>query len=294
MSTEIKIDEHLHQRRRIQKHFDARASCYESSAVLQREVCNRMLERLPLVTLKPDVILDAGTGTGWGMQGLMQYYKSARLIAMDLSVPMLQQAKARSSFFRRPKLLAADAEAIPLADESVDLIFSNLMLQWCQPEKVFAEFFRVLKPNGLLMFSTFGPDTLKELRYSWAQVDSHKHVNDFVDMHDLGDALLAAGLAEPVMDMDMMKLTYDDARSVMMDLKAIGANTLVDNHSSGMVTPRRFQQVLKAYETFRCAGVLPASYEIVYGHAWKTEQRIKKIDNGEIKIPVNTVLRSYK
>ena len=294
MSTEVKTEQQLIQRRRIQKHFDAKASAYESSAVLQREVCHRMLERLPLVTLKPEVVLDAGTGTGWGMQGLMQYYKSARVIAMDMSLPMLQQSRAKSSFFRRPKLLCADAQAIPLADESVDLVFSNLMLQWCQPEQVFAEFFRILKPNGLLMFSSFGPDTLKELRHSWAQADSHKHVNDFVDMHDLGDALLAAGLAEPVMDVDMMRLTYKDARSVMQDLKAIGANTPIDNRSSGMVTPRKFQRVINAYEGFRSGGVLPASYEIVYGHAWKMKPRIKKTDNAEVKIPINTAFRSYK
>ena len=256
-------------KKRIRQHFGARAEGYESSAILQREVCTRMLDRLDWVKLKPDIILDVGSGTGWGVQGLIEKYSSAKVIALDLSLPMLQQARNKGRWLRKPGLVCADAEALPLADQSVDLIFSSLMLQWCDPQIVFNEFLRVLKPGGLLMFATFGPDTLKELRHCWAQLDQAHHVNSFVDMHDLGDNLLHSGFAEPVMDMDMMRLTYQHARTVMTDLKAIGANTTLQGQYRGLLTPGKLQRVLDAYENFRHEGMLPASFEVIYGHGWK-------------------------
>ena len=259
------------EKHRIQKHFDAKADFYESSAVLQREVCERMLERLHLIKLHPERIIDVGAGTGWGVQGLMKHYRSAQVMALDLSMAMLNRSKSKGGWLRKPGLICGDAECLAVADNSVDIVFSSLMLQWCDAEKVFAEFQRILKPGGMLMFSSFGPDTLKELRHSWKQVDDKIHVNEFVDMHDLGDGLLMSGFAEPVMDMDIMTLTYPDAKSVMMDLKNIGANTPVKNESRGLITPRKFQRVLDAYEAFRVEDVVPATYEVVYGHAWKAD-----------------------
>ena len=277
------------EKKRIQRHFNLKAECYESSAVLQREVCHRMLEKLSWVKHKPEIILDAGAGTGWGSRGLMDFYKSAKVIAMDLSLPMLKQARKKGGFFRKPGLLCADAEQLPLADNSVDMIFSSLMLQWCDAEKVFKEFVRVLRPGGLIMFSTFGPDTLKELRQSWSVVDQSNHVNEFVDMHDLGDALLLAGFAEPVMDMDMMTLTYNDVMTVMTDLKAIGANTPVRNKMRGLLTPGKLQKVIAEYESHRKENVLPASFEIVYGHAWKTARSENRKQTDEIEIPISDI-----
>jgi len=266
---------------RIQKHFDAKALCYESSAVLQRNVCKELLQRLDLMSIKPSVILDVGCGTGWGTQDLLKKYKKAKILSLDLSPEMLKQTKSKGGWLRKPTLICADAEEIPLQDESVDLIFSSLMLQWCDYKKVFAEFKRLLKPDGLLMFSTFGPDTLKELKKSWEQVDSHAHVNDFTDMHDLGDELIQTGLAEPVMDMDLLTLTYQDVMSVMVDLKSIGANTILKNQKKiaeqGLVTPGKLKKVISYYEQYRKNGVIPASYEVVYGHAWKTKLRETKI-----------------
>lgn len=277
------------EKKRIQKHFDLKADCYESSALLQREVCNRMIERLSWVKQTPELILDAGTGTGWGAKALMESCRSSTVVAMDLSVSMLRQAKRKGGLFKKPSLLCSDAEQLPLADNSFDMVFSNLMLQWCNPEKVFQEFLRILKPGGLLMFSTFGPDTLKELRSSWSVADKSNHVNEFVDMHDLGDILLSSGFAEPVMDMDMMTLTYNDALQVMKDLKSIGANTPVNNKANGLVTPGKLQKVIDQYESFRREGILPASYEIVYGHAWKAESNKNRKPAGEIKIPLETI-----
>lgn len=283
------------EKHRIQKHFDAKAICYESSAILQRNVCKELLQRLDLTRLKPQVVLDVGCGTGWGTQDLLKKYKKANVLSLDLSPEMLKQTKSKGSWLRKPKLICADAEDIPLENESVDLIFSNLMLQWCDYKKVFAEFKRILKPNGLLMFTTFGPDTLKELRQSWAQVDEHAHVNEFTDMHDLGDELIYAGLAEPVMDMDVLTLTYKDVMSVMKDLKAIGANTILKDQknvaNTGLVTPAKLKRVIAHYESFRCDGVVPASYEVVYGHAWKISQRETKINQKEFSVSFDDVVK---
>lgn len=283
------------EKHRIQRHFDAKAIRYESSAVLQRNVCEELLSRLDLTALKPAVVLDAGCGTGWGTQGLLKKYRKAKVLSLDLSPEMLKQTKTKGSWLRKPSLICADVEEIPLADESVDLVFSNLMLQWCDHKKVFAEFRRILKPNGLLMFTTFGPDTLKELKQSWAQVDEHAHVNEFIDMHDLGDELIHTGLAEPVMDMDLMSLTYDDVMSVMTDLKAIGANTTLKNQArsteQGLVTPAKLKRVIENYENFRSNGLVPASYEIIYGHAWKTRQRATKIPQTEFSVSVDQIKR---
>jgi len=281
------------EKNRIQKHFDAKAICYESSAVLQRNVCNELLQRLDLTRLKPGVVLDVGCGTGWGTQDLLKKYKKAKIISLDLSPEMLKQTRSKGGWLRKPQLICADAEDIPLEDESVDLIFSSLMLQWCDYKKVFAEFKRILKPDGLLMFSSFGPDTLKELKQSWAQVDNHAHVNVFTDMHDLGDALIHAGLAEPVMDMDLLTLTYNDAMSVMKDLKAIGANTILKNQQKdteqGLVTPGKLKRVVAHYEQFRKDDIIPASYEVVYGHAWKTKQRVTKIEQTEFPVSFDKI-----
>ena len=282
------------EKKRIQHHFNSKAECYESYAVLQKEVCQRILQRLELVTLSPGCILDAGAGTGWGVQGLMRRYKKSQVIGLDMSLQMLARSKKKGSWMRKPGLVCADAENIPLADESVDLVFSNLMLQWCDAEKVFHEFKRILKPNGLLMFSTFGPDTLKELKHSWAQIDDDVHVNDFADMHDLGDALISTGLAEPVMDMDIITLTYSDASSVMTDLKAIGANTTVEKKNKGLVTPGRLNKVIDAYNNFRVNNLIPATFEVVYGHAWKTLPRPKKTDSSEFSIPIADISHRHK
>lgn len=277
------------EKKRIQKHFNLKAERYESSAVLQKEVCQRLLDKLSWVKLKPENILDAGAGSGWGSRGLMDMYPSSTVFALDLSEAMLKQTKTKGGFFRKPLLCCSDVEFLPLADNSFDLVFSSLMLQWCNPEKVFNEFLRVLRPGGLLVFATFGPDTLKELRRSWSKVDASVHVNEFIDMHDLGDALMSSGFAEPVMDMDMMSLTYDEAITVMKDLKSIGANTPLMNNARGLLTPRKLQKVVHEYEHFRSNGVLPASYEIIYGHAWKTDQKKNRQVAGEIQIPVESI-----
>jgi malonyl-CoA O-methyltransferase len=179
---------------------------------------------------------------------------------------------------RRPALLCADVERLPLAASCAQLAFSNLALQWCRAEAVFAETARVLEPGGLFLFSTFGPDTLKELRAAFAAVDGHDHVNRFVDMHDLGDALVAAGFADPVMEMEMITLEYASVEAVARDLKAIGARNAMPGRPRGLSGRGRWKQVAANYERHRREGALPASWEVIYGHAWKVAP--KKLADG--------------
>ncbi|WP_035052747.1 malonyl-ACP O-methyltransferase BioC [Andreprevotia chitinilytica] len=268
----------------IRASFDAAAHSYDAAAVLQREVADRMAERLDYIKVQPLMVLDAGCGTGYMGKTLQARYPDAQLIELDLAPAMLKVARAKHAggfkqLFnrlrgRQPVQICGDIEALPLADASVDLIWSSLTLQWCNtPDAAFREFTRVLKPGGLLMFSTLGPDTLKELRAAFAGIDGNSHVNQFIDMHDLGDALVHGGLSTPVMDMEMLTMTYADVRGVMDDLKGIGAHNLTHGRRQGMMGKTAWQKVLAQYEAFRRDGVLPCSYEVVYGHAWKPEAK---------------------
>ena len=260
--------------------FERAAPVYDQIAVLQREVGARLLERLGLMRMVPQVVLDVGAGTGNSTQGLAGRYRKARLIALDLAVAMLRQVRRRSPWWRGWQLVCGDVERLPLKDASCDLVFSNLTLQWCQDlDSAFAEMRRVLRPGGLLLFSTLGPDTLKELRASWAAADGRTHVNAFMDMHDVGDALLRARFAEPVMDMETLTLTYTDARGLMRDLKTLGAHNVTAGRAHGLTGKGRLQAMLAAYEGLRRDGVLPATYEVVYGHAW-----VPKVRSVEVRI----------
>ncbi len=254
----------------VRRAFDKASATYDKAAVLQHEVGRRVLERLELVKLQPRRILDAGAGTGMATAALMRAYPKSTVIALDLAPGMLRQTRKRGTWRRRPALLNADLEQLPLKDASIDLLYSNLALQWSNDlDRVFAGFRRVIASGGLLMFSTFGPDTLKELRACWCVDEAHTHVNAFIDMHDIGDALLRAGFAEPVMDMEIMTLTYPDLHALMMDLKHIGAANLTQGRLRGLTGKARMQAVQAAYERYRLDDArLPATFEVIYGHAW--------------------------
>ncbi len=267
--------------------FSRAAPHYDQVAALQREIAGRMLDRLAYIKLQPAVVLDVGAGTGDASHALARHYTKAQVIALDFALPMLQQTSRRESTGEVPACLCGDAERLPLADASVDMIFSSATLQWCNDlQGTFREFLRVLRPNGMLLFSTFGPDTLMELRASWAAVDGGTHVSPFWDMHNIGDAMLQAGLAEPVVDVDRLQVTYDDVSSLMHDLKTLGAHNVTRDRQRGLTGKGRLQAMYRAYEKFRRDGRLPASYEVVYGHAWAPTQR--QVD-GVTQIPLEVV-----
>lgn len=287
-------------RAHVRRAFGRAAASYAEHAALQTEVGERLRERLELaLDFAPRRVLDVGCGPAGGA-ALRQRYGDAQVIALDLALPMLKMARAgetgsetgsESLFGTTPTesgrescpesdsdpvssvpLVCADAQALPLADASIDLVHSNLCLQWCEdPGLAIAEFRRVLRPGGVLLFSTFGPDTLKELRAAFAEVDDQPHVSRFVDMHDIGDALLVSGFRDPVLEREDFILTYADAPTLMHELRAIGATNADTRRQRSLTGRGRLQRVGAAYERFRRDGVLPATYEVVYAHAFAPE-----------------------
>lgn len=263
------MDEFSLDRGKLRASFERAADSYDACAVLQREVGARLLERLELTAIEPRHILDLGCGTGVHLQALQHHYPRARLLAADFSFNMLTRARRRRGWWRRQPLVCADVQRLPFAAGSFDFIYCNLVLQWCEDlDLAFSELRRILAPHGLLLFSSFGPDTLKELRAAWREVDGYTHVNRFIDMHDIGDALIRARFVEPVMDVEQLTLTYADLRALMRDLKSIGAHNVTAGRSRGLAGRERLQRLGGVYETFRRDGKLPASYEVVYGTAW--------------------------
>jgi malonyl-CoA O-methyltransferase len=288
-------------RARIRRTFGRAAASYAAHAALQVEVATRLREHLDASpAFAPQRVLDVGCGPGDGLAALRARYPHAEILALDLALPMLQVGKEgmRSGSFSTGGLsrstshvlenepdasfLCADAQALPLADASVDLVHSSLCLQWCEdPGLALAEFRRVLRPDGLLLFSTFGPDTLKELRAAFAAVDRMPHVSRFVDMHDIGDALLASGFRDPVLEREDFTLTYAEVRSLMRELRAIGATNADAQRQRSLTGKAHFADVVDAYERFRRDGVLPATYEVVYAIARAPEPGQPRRHGGE-------------
>jgi len=266
-------------KRAIRRSFEAAAGRYDESAFLQQEVARRLDDHLEGMMIDPGLILDAGCGTGFGLSLLKARFPRARLLGLDLAHAMASQAQARQAsgpgwrrLFSREvpaRLLCADMERLPLRKDSLDMLWSSLVLQWVgEPDTAFREAHRVLKPEGLFLFATFGPDTLMELRAASADLDGHQHVNRFIDMHDLGDALVHAGFSNPVMEMERLTLTYEALPGLLRDLKAIGAHTVLENRRAGLMGKAEWKRLADNYERFRRDGRLPATYEVVYGHAW--------------------------
>lgn len=273
--------------RAVRRAFGRAAATYDAAAVLQREVSARMAQRLDYVKVAPALVLDGGCGTGEATAELVARYPEARVVALDLALPMVAAARHRArqsrSLLRRllpvglggngvPLCVCGDLNALPLRGVAFDLVWSNLALQWVNDvPRAFAEWRRVLKVGGLVSFTTFGPDTLRELRHAFARVDGHTHTNRFTDMHDLGDMLVEAGFADPVMDMETITMTYPDPTALLRELKHLGATNATRGRPHGLMGRARWQRMLAALERLRRDGRIPATFEIVYGHAWKGE-----------------------
>jgi malonyl-CoA O-methyltransferase len=230
----------------IKKYFNRAAKRYENAAILHEEVENRLLERLQYIRHRPETVVDIGCGTGKGVQGLQKAYPRARVFAADMAFEMLLQAGSRFRLLSKKRLVTADMERLPFASQTFDLVFSSLAMPWCNDVgTTMKEFARISRPGGLLMFSSFGPGTLYELADSWQMMDTHPHVHQFVDMHDVGDAMLAD------------------------DLRNIGANNADVSRRRGLMTPAQLRKLETCYRQHGFEGdKFVASYEVVYGHAW--------------------------
>ena len=251
-----------------------------------------MLERLRYMKLAPSRILDAGCGDGDGARGLAERYPDAQLVGLDFAYPMLRAACSRDPWLRRvlkrPRTdyLCADFASVPLPAASVDLAWSSLALHYAgDPQPVLTELRRVLKVEGLLMFSCYGPDTLKELKSAFAAHDSAPHVHRFIDMHDLGDMLSACGYSAPVMDMEIITLTYTDIDALFVDLRATGQQNMSAERRRGLTGKGVLRAMRIEYEKLRRDGRLPASFEIIYGHAWKPAPRLADDGRAIVSMP---------
>ncbi len=273
----------------IRRQFGKASASYDRSAILAAQLRRQMIERLDLIAFTPQSVLDLGCGTGHGAKALAARWPKSRVIALDASPAMLRETGRLDEQSRIGKF-CAQAESLPLPDKSIDLVFSNLMLPWCEDiDSVFAEVARVLRPRGYFSFTTFGPDTLAELRAAWREADDGAHVHPFTDMHDLGDGLVRAGLSEPVLDVTRYTLTYPDVETLMRDLKAIGSQNASTARPRGLTGRRRLRTVTDAYERFRSQGVLPASHEVVFGQAWGAIER--DAPDGEFAVPIGNIGR---
>jgi len=280
-------------KRHLRAAFERASATYDGVAVLQREIADRLLERLSLIKSRPQAILDIGSGTGYCSRKLSERYRYARVLGIDIAHSMASHARRHAGLWSRltgkQTFVCGDGERLPVVTNSVDMIVSSATLQWCNPETVFAEARRVLRPGGLLMFTTFGPDTLRELRASWSAVDDRPHVHGFIDMHDIGDMLVHAGFADPVMDVEYLTLTYGGVLDVMRDLKQLGAHNVAVARTRGLTGKGKFEHFRRAYEALAREGRIPATYEVVYGHAWVSGQGPRP--SGEVTIPVSRIGR---
>ena len=293
----------------VRRAFDHAAASYDAHAVLQREVCDRLLARLDFMTLQPARVLDVGSGTGYGLAHLRARYAEAELCALDIAPAMLNVARARlpqpgwtqralerltPHASRLTHLVCADMERLPLAVNSMNLVWSSLALQWAHDlAATLKGIHRVLAPGGLLIFATFGPDTLKELRAAFAAIDDAPHVNRFIDLHDIGDMLIHAGFAGPVMEMEMLTLTYADLKTLMRDLKGIGAHNAAAARKRGLLGKSAWARLEQAYETQRLAGRLPATFEVVYGHAWAGDKTQREDGRQVIQVAIGERRRKF-
>jgi malonyl-CoA O-methyltransferase len=287
------IDEYQLDMRAVRRNFDRASKTYARAAVVQAEIRARLLERLDLVKLQPTRTLDLGAASGQSSRALKDRYPKSQVFALDLSIGMLAEAAREQRLLRRFQRIAADAQRLPLRDGAIDLAVSNLMLAWCNnPDAVFRETARVLRPEGLFMFTTLGPDTLRELRTAFRRIDARTHVHRFIDMHDLGDALMRAGFSEPVMDTERLTITYKSTHAFLSELRATGSTNATAGRRRGLLARNHFEAIERELESQRRDGSIPLSLEVVYGHAWRGTDRMQERANpSEFTVPLSSLRR---
>lgn len=281
----------------IAQSFSKAAPTYDAAAFVQKEIGTRLLERLDLLKSPPTTILDVGAGTGSITRLIQNKFPKSKIIGLDLAQGMSHFAKSKQPWHlwkNKPFYVCGDTEFLPFANNSFDLIYSNFTLQWCfNLKQAFAEFKRVLKPNGMMFFTTLGPQTLMELRSALKKISKAQHINDFTDMHDIGDILFNGAFSDPVMDMEIITATYQSVRQILSDLKATGARNMNVKRAKGCTGKALFKQMMQAYEAFKLPdGTYPVTYEVLYGHAWLKEALVHKQDpDGVVRIPGSRIPR---
>jgi len=278
----------------IRDTFERVAGRYDSHAALEQEVCRRLLEKTPFKRILPATVLDLGCGTGFGAESLKREFRKAQVIGLDTSMAMLSHLRRRSGLLKPLKGVCGDIGALPFATRSADMVVANLASYWCpEPMLMFSEFRRVLRPDGMLLFSTFGPGMMKELKAAWSLVDAEVELPEFSDLMEIGNALVAAGFREPVMDMEDITLSYPDLNAMFRELEATGTSLLV----RGWDRRRKVEALLEqAYSPFIREGKYPLSFEIIYGVAFGPQegQPMKTPDGDVVTFSVDALRRSRK
>ena len=259
--------------RAIQRQFARVAATYDSASLLQKKIANELVDRIELVSPAPETLLDLGSATGYLGRRAVEKFPALSVITIDRVTAMATES---SSVDRGARPVIALAENLALAQESVPLVLSNMLLHWCDVGAVFFEVARVLEIGGAFLFSTLGPDTLMELREAWAEVDDYPHVHEFIDMHNLGDALVTAGFSEPVLDADRLSVTYKDVSRLVAELRhGGGANVRLDRRRT-CTGKERYRRFMDAYEEFREEGRLASTWEVIYGLATKDRAAVDR------------------
>ncbi len=273
-------------RQTVAQRFNKIAESYDQASIIALETGRRLLDRLHYIKLQAGTILDLGCATGYCAEHLQAQFPDATVMGIDIAHNMLQQVTTART--------CADAASLPIKSGTIDLVISNLLLPWCDDiGQVIGEIKRVLSPQGSFLLTTYGPDTLKELRTSWATVDQYTHTQDFYDMHDIGDALLQCGFTDPVVDMENITIRYRAVESLLKDLHESGSQNLSAKKRRTLTGRNHWQQFIKAYQDQADnEGRFPASYEIIYAHAWQSQPKQKQsADGSEISIPIESIGR---
>jgi malonyl-CoA O-methyltransferase len=288
----VSLESALPNARATRRSFD-RATSFDGACFVHDETRRRLLERLDLFDLAPRVAVDLGCATGRGAVALASRYPDARVLAVDSSAGMLRAARARAAAVPSVMALGGDAERLPLRDQSVQLLLANLVLPWCRPPALFAEAARVLEAGGMLLFATLGPDTLREVRAAWGTVDSALHVHAAFDLHDIGDLALAAGLAEPVIDVDRLEVSYSSVARLVEDLRSCAAVNVAAGRRRGLTGLRRWQAFERALVGGGNAARFGVTLELVLGQAWGGGRRPGRrgVGSGEVAVPLETLRR---
>lgn len=276
-------------RRHVQQRFERAAATFDDSDFVHALSREQLLSRIQPLIIDAKTVVDLGAATGASQKPLAKRFQGAHVVSIDIAAAMLRRARRKKSWFAKSAYVQASAEALPLAEQSVDVVFANQLLPWADnPDPIFAEVARVLKKGGVFAFASLGPDTLQSLRHAWQQVDDTQHVHRFPDMHDVGDGLVRAGLADPVLDVDRLSISYDSPRKLFTDLSHVGARNALHARHHALFSPSRFKAFELALEKDAIDGKICVELELVYGHCWGAGARMDasnyRIDAQEIPI----------
>ena len=275
--------------RDIRRRFDRAAADFDNADFVHAVTRDGLTARLEPMVLKPAAVLDLGSATGSMGRALRKRFRRAHIVSLDLSRAMLEAARNNKAWLSRASFVQSDAERLPFAEASFDLVVANQLLPWTpDPQRVFAEVSRVLKKGGVFAFAALGPDSLREIDRAWAAVDAGVHVNRFADMHDIGDGLVRAGLADPVLDVDRLHVSYENLGKLFADLTQTGARNTLADRARGLTGKGRFRAMAAALESRGPGGGILLDLELVYGHCWgagpKNDPTDWRIDASQIPL----------